>query len=132
MAPSRIIAGLLKVKDSYNVDAVAVALATAAIKDQRYFKQNVEKTKAERGRLTRQLRDLGFTVPRSAANFVLAQSNNRKASEVYEQLARQSIYVRYFDLPGLGDKLRITVATAEQDDRLISALKETKPTSLAR
>ncbi|MHC4154951.1 MAG: histidinol-phosphate transaminase [Planctomycetota bacterium] len=124
MAPSRIIAGLLKVKDSYNVDAVAVALATAAMKDQRYFKQNVEKTKAERGRLTRQLRELGFTVPKSAANFVLAQSNNRKASEVYEQLARQSIYVRYFDLPGLGDKLRITVATAEQDDRLISALKE--------
>jgi histidinol-phosphate aminotransferase len=124
MAPAELIAGLLKVKDSYNVDAVAVALATAAIKDQGYFRQNVEKTKAERSRLTEQLRDLGFTLQNSAANFVLAQSNNHKASEICEQLARRNIYVRYFNLPGLGDKLRITVGRPEQDDKLISALKE--------
>jgi len=124
MAPSQMIAGLLKVKDSYNVDAVAIALATAAIKDQQYFRQNVQKTKTERGRLTQQLRNLGLTVQNSAANFVLARSNNRRASEIYEQLAQRNIYVRYFDLPDLGDKLRITVGTAEQNDRLISALKE--------
>jgi histidinol-phosphate aminotransferase len=94
------------------------------MKDQKYFRENVEKAKAERGRLTEQLRALGFTVPRSAANFVLAQSNNCKASEIYEMLVQRGIYVRYFSLPGLGDKLRITVGNAEQNDRLISALKE--------
>jgi len=124
MAPTDLIAGLMKVKDSYNVDAVAIGLAAAAIRDQKHFTENVEKVKAERGRLTEQLRDLGFTVHNSAANFVLAQSNNHKAGEIYEQLVQRSIYVRYFDLPGLGDKLRITVGTPQQDEKLISALKE--------
>jgi histidinol-phosphate aminotransferase len=127
IASSDMMAGLFKVKDSYNVDTVGVALATAAVKDQKYFKEIVEKAKAERSRLTEQLRALGFTVPRSAANFVLAQSNNCKASEIYEELVRRNIYVRHFSLPGLGDKLRITVGTPEQDDRLISALKEIMP-----
>ena len=45
IAHKDLIDGLLKVKDSYNVDAVAIALATAAIKDQAYFRQNVEKIK---------------------------------------------------------------------------------------
>jgi len=119
-----LIAGLMKVKDSYNVDAIAIAAATAAIKDQRYFKKNVEKIKKARKELTEQLRGLGFGVPDSCANFVLAQSGNYKASEIYDKLVQRNIYVRYFDSPSLRDKLRITVGTAEQNDRLISALKE--------
>jgi len=129
-----LIAGLLKIKDSYNVDAVAIALATAAIKDQQYFKENVEKVKAERARLIEQLRNLGLDVPDSFANFVLAKCKNRlvraepavarKAAEVYEKLTQQNIYVRYFNYPRLKDKLRISIGTAEQNDVLISALKE--------
>ncbi|MHC4372233.1 MAG: pyridoxal phosphate-dependent aminotransferase, partial [Planctomycetota bacterium] len=45
IAPADLMAGLLKVKDSYNIDSVAIALATAAIRDQKYFKENVEKVK---------------------------------------------------------------------------------------
>jgi histidinol-phosphate aminotransferase len=123
IAKPELIAGLMKVKDSYNVDAVAIAVATAAIKDQQYFKENVEKVKTERQELTEQLRALNFEVPRSFANFVLAKSSY-PASEIYDKLIQRNIYVRYFDLPGLGDKLRITVGTAKQNDRLIAALKE--------
>lgn len=119
-----LIAGLMKVKDSYNVDSIAIALATAAMKDQRYFKKNVEKVKKARKELTEQLRELGFGVPDSSANFVLAQSDNYKAGEIYDKLVQRNIYVRYFDLPGLADKLRITVGTTEQNGRLILALKE--------
>jgi histidinol-phosphate aminotransferase len=54
---------------------------------------------------------------------VLAKSSY-PASEIYDKLIQRNIYVRYFDLPGLGDKLRITVGTAKQNDRLIAALKE--------
>ena len=116
--------GLMKVKDSYNVDAVAVAAATAAIKDQEYFKENIEKVKTERKRLTEQLGTLGFEVPASYANFVLAESGNYQASEIYDKLAQRNIYVRYFAYPELKDKLRITIGTAEQNDTLLSALKE--------
>jgi histidinol-phosphate aminotransferase len=124
IAQPDLIKGLMKVKDSYNVDAVAVAVAAAAIKDQKYFSETTEKVKKARGLLVAQLRDLEFEVPESCANFVLAQSKNCKASKIYDKLIERRIYVRYFNLPGLNDKLRISVGTKEQNDKLISALKE--------
>jgi len=119
-----LMAGLMKVKDSYNVDALAIAAGTAAIEDQKYFKENVDRVKRNREILAAQLRALKFKVPKSSANFVLAESRNRKAREIYDELVQRHIYVRYFDLPRLNDKLRITVGTEEQNDKLILALKE--------
>jgi len=124
IAQTELIAGLMKVKDSYNVDAVAIALATAAIKDQQYFKENVEKIKENRKELAEQLRLLNFEVPNSSTNFVLAKSKNGKAGEIYDKLVQRNIYVRYFDLPGVDDKLRITVGTKEQNQKLLSALQD--------
>lgn len=129
VARPAMIAGLMKVKDSYNVDAIAIAAATAAIKDQKYFKENVEKVKAERKRVTTELGELGFGVRASFANFVLAGCKNCPASEIYDKLVERNIYVRFFNKPGiddpsLRDKLRITVGTGEQNDKLLAALKE--------
>jgi len=124
IARPEIIAGLMKVKDSYNVDAIAIAAATAAIKDREYFRQNIEKVKLERKRLTEQLRDLGFEMPESAANFVLAEHKACRAKEIYEKLVQRNIHVRYWDKVGIENKLRITVGTKEQNDTLLSALKE--------
>ncbi|MHC4158141.1 MAG: histidinol-phosphate transaminase [Planctomycetota bacterium] len=124
IAQPDLIAGLMKVKDSYNVDAVSAAAATAAIKDQGYFRENVEKVKRERELLTKELRDLKFKVTKSYSNFILAESKDRGAGEIYNKLAERNIYVRYFNLSGLSDKLRITVGTEEQNDKLILALKE--------
>ncbi|MHC4739571.1 MAG: histidinol-phosphate transaminase [Planctomycetota bacterium] len=124
LACPELIAGLMKVKDSYNIDAVAIAVSTAAIKDQGYFKENVEKVKKDREILAAQLRALKFEVPRSYANFVLAENKGCKASEIYDKLVQRNIYIRYFALAGLDNKLRITVGTSEQNDKLILALKE--------
>jgi histidinol-phosphate aminotransferase len=133
IARPELIAGLMKVKDSYNVDAVAIEVATASIKDRKYFKENVEKIKDERTRLTKQLKKLGFDVPDSFSNFVLAQCKNGGAAQIYEKLAGKNIYVRYFSYPRLEDKLRISVGTPEQDDKLLAALKDipaTEPSQL--
>ncbi|MFH1716401.1 MAG: histidinol-phosphate transaminase [Planctomycetota bacterium] len=124
IARPELIDGLMKVKDSYNVDAVAIAVATAAIKDQKYFSKTTEKVKKARDLLVAQLRALKFEVPQSYANFVLAESKNCPAREIYDKLVQRNIYVRYFDLPGLSDKLRISVGTMEQNDILILALRE--------
>ncbi len=124
IASPDLITGLMKVKDSYNVDAVAIAAATAAIKDQAYFNENVKKINAERARLTERLRELGFTVPDSNSNFLFVQCIKIKAADVYEKLTQKNIYVRYFTHPGLEDKLRISVGTPEQDETLLSTLKE--------
>lgn len=124
IAAPDLIAGLTKVKDSYNVDAVAVAAATAAIKDQEYFKETIEKVKAERKRLTEKLRALGFEMRDSFGNFVLAGSKSYKASWIYDKLMKRNIHVRYFGVPGLDNKLRITVGTREQNNRLLYILNK--------
>ncbi len=124
IAAANLIEGMMKVKDSYNVDAVAIAAATAAIKDQQYFKANIEKVKKERKRITEELGKLGFEIPESSTNFVLAKCKDYKAGEIYDKLVQQNIYIRYFDLPGLTDRFRITVGKENQNDKLLSALKE--------
>jgi histidinol-phosphate aminotransferase len=124
IAQPELIEGLIKVKDSYNVDSIAIALATAAIKDQKYFKDNIEKIKSERTRLTSQLRDIGFGVPNSSSNFVLAQYKSGSAADIHQELAKRNIYVRYFPYPRLEDKLRISVGKPQQNDKLVAALKE--------
>jgi histidinol-phosphate aminotransferase len=124
IAQPDIITGLMKVKDSYNVDTISIALATAAIKDQQYFRENIEKIKTGRRELTEQLRALKFNVRESHTNFVLAESKNHSAAQIYDELVKRNIYVRYFNLPGLDDKLRITIGTKEQNQKLISALQD--------
>ncbi len=124
VANKALIGGLTKVKDSYNVNAVSITAATAAILDQNYFKENVEKVKSERKRLTLSLRELGVEVPDSETNFVLAKCPGGNAGDIYNALARKHIYVRYFDLPGLRDKMRITIGTQDQNDKLVAALTE--------
>ena len=123
IGPKELIAGLMKVKDSYNVDAISIAVATAAIKDQKYFSKNVEKVKSERERLTIAMREMGFAVPDSDTNFILAQYDG-DTEQLYNKLVRMEIFVRYFKIDGLRDKLRITVGTKEQNDKLIAALKK--------
>ncbi|MCD6392966.1 MAG: histidinol-phosphate transaminase [Planctomycetes bacterium] len=124
VACESLIAGLMKVKDSYNVDAVAIAAATAAIGDQGYFRTNIEKIKAQRAELIQALKDMGFVVAVSETNFILAKCAQCSAEEVHAQLADCRIYVRYFNLPGLDDKLRITVGTKEQNGKLVAALRD--------
>ncbi|MCX5643582.1 MAG: histidinol-phosphate transaminase [Phycisphaerae bacterium] len=124
IAQKNVIAGLMKVKDSYNVDAIAIALATAAIKDQAYFRENVGKIKRQRQSLTEQLRALGFDVSDSHTNFVQARPRTGSAAAIHKQLVERNIYVRHYDVPDLKDKLRISIGSEEQNDRLIVALRE--------
>jgi histidinol-phosphate aminotransferase len=123
-AQPALIEGLVKVKDSYNIDAAAIQIAAAAVLDQSYHNQNVQKVKIERRRMIDRLRQMGFSVPDSAANFVLAQCNAIRAEFLFEKLAERDIYVRYFRLPGLEDKLRITIGTPEQNDKLLAAIQD--------
>ena len=124
IADVRLIDGLMKVKDSYNVDTMAIAAATAAISDQPHLKMNIEKIKAERRRLVGELRAMGFEVADSQTNFVLATSIEKAAKTVYEALVERNIFIRYFPLPDLEDKLRITIGTPQQNDKLLAALTE--------
>ena len=120
----KIVEAMCKVKDSYNVNAITQEAATAAIKDQDYFHKNVDKIITERKRLTEAVGKMGFAVAPSETNFILAQTQEDSAKRIYDELIARKIYVRYFNQDGLRNKLRITIGTPEQTDRLLSGLKE--------
>jgi len=80
--------------------------------------------KSERKRLSDELRKLDFTLPESSSNFVFAEHSKRRAKIIFDKLVEKNIYVRYWNLPGIDNKLRVSVGTAEQNDKLLSALKE--------
>ncbi|MGC1305750.1 MAG: histidinol-phosphate transaminase [Phormidesmis sp.] len=127
-AQPTLLQGLLKVKDSYNVDAVALRLGAAAIADQSYKDDCVEKNAIARKHLVTNLEALGFLVWPSHTNFLLVQPPGKTpvatAWALCEGLKARKILIRYFNQPGLDDKLRITVGTLEQNERLVSAIKE--------
>lgn len=123
VAQPHIIAGLAKIKDSYNCDALAVAAATAAIDDQAWLADNRAKILAGRGRLTAGMRELGFRSVDSQANFVWNTHPARPVQPLYERLKAQRVLVRYMDYAGWGDGLRISVGSDEQIDACLSLLR---------
>ncbi len=120
-----VITTLDKARDSYNTDAISQAAAVAAISDQAYAQQTRERVIAQRDLLTSELRRRGFEVLDSQTNFVLCTPPDKvPAADLYEQLKARNILVRYFDAPRLDDKLRITVGTPEQIDKLLNAISQ--------
>jgi histidinol-phosphate aminotransferase len=120
-----LLSGLFKVKDSYNIDAIACLVGAAAFRDQAYKNTCIERVTASKAKLATQLAQLGFQVPDSQANFLWVYPPDRQdAKSLYLGLKEQGILVRYFPQPGLSDRLRITVGTDEQNQSLISALQD--------
>jgi histidinol-phosphate aminotransferase len=115
---------LLKVKDSYNCDALSLIAATAALEDQEYYRAARAKVLATRARLGQALAGLGFAVLPSQANFVWSWRADRPVKPIYEELKRRGVLVRYMNYAGWGDGLRISVGTDAEIDRLLDELKQ--------
>ena len=124
VAQPQLIEQFVKVKDSYNCDALSIAAATAAIGDQAWLGQTRGKILRSRGRLLTAMRDLGFIVPDSQANFVWALHGRQDVRPMYEELKRRRILVRYMEYPGWGDGLRITVGTDAEIETCLARLRE--------
>jgi histidinol-phosphate aminotransferase len=123
VADPAVVHELLKVKDSYNCDALSLAAAAAALDDQGYMRQCRDRIRATRERLAAGVRALGFAVTPSAANFVWCWWADRPVKPVYEELKRRGILVRYMSYAGYGDGLRITVGSDAEIDRLLDELR---------
>jgi histidinol-phosphate aminotransferase len=121
-ASEEIIFGMMKVKDSYNVNRLSLVAAAAALKDIPWMVRNVRRIQRSRQKLTTGLKRIGFDVYPSHANFVLARKKGQNMRRVYDELKRRKILVRYFDAPMLQDCLRITVGTPVEIQALLKAM----------
>lgn len=123
VAPPELVRELIKVKDSYNCDALSLAGAAAALEDQEYFRATRAKIVATRQRLEKQLAKLGFDVVPSHANFVWATAADRPVQPIFQELKRRNILVRYMNYGEHGDGLRISVGTDHEIDHMLSELR---------
>ncbi|NLX07669.1 MAG: histidinol-phosphate transaminase [Phycisphaerae bacterium] len=124
VASKPIVEDLMKIKDSYNCDALAIELATRAVEDQSYMRRNADRIRRQRAWLTNRLTELGFAVMPSQANFVWATRARPAAKAIYQDLKARGILVRYFDQGQLRRGLRITVGLPQENRALIAALRE--------
>ena len=133
VADSGLISDLKKIKYSfhpYNVNTLSMLLAKNAVEDDEYFKSTVARIVKTRGDLTDGLRERGFYVLPSSANFVLARTPKMGGEELYLQLKSRGVLVRHFSDERIKDFVRITVGTDGETAELLKAidgiLKETK------
>lgn len=118
-----VIEQLLKVKDSYNLNRLAINAGAAALTDMKWMRRNVERIKEVRAMTEKRLRQIGFEVPPSQANFVLARIADYDMGRVTAALRRRGILVRHFPHSVFRDALRISIGTPAEMATLFRTLE---------
>ena len=121
IARPELVAGLTKVKDSYNCDTLSLLGGAAALDDSDHLAGTRSKILRTRERLAQAMRGLGYGVPESQANFVWCQGGPA-ARGVYDALKARNLLVRLMSYAGRDDGLRITVGTDAEIDALLVAM----------
>lgn len=125
VANPAIINEFLKTKDSYNMNAIAQAVGIAAMDDYAHMEASAGKVCTTRERVREELIAMGFDVPDSQTNFLLAHWHGKPdAKGIFDRLRENGIIVRYFNYRRLENALRITIGTDEECDELLTALRE--------
>ncbi|WP_141434441.1 histidinol-phosphate transaminase [Bacillus sp. 03113] len=121
-----LIDGLNRLKNSFNsytIDRLALAGAVAAIEDNQYFQETAQKIMATREHTTAQLKELGFSIVPSKANFIFITHPEVEAEFLFHQLKTMGILVRYFNKPRISNYLRVTIGTDEEMEQFLSGVK---------
>ena len=124
IGPAAVVAMLERVALPYHLDALKQVAGLLALRYVDQMEARVATLVAERQRLQARLGSLPVTVWPSQANFVLFRPETRKGAEVWQGLVERSVLVRdTSSWPGLAGCLRVTVGTADENDRFLSALE---------
>lgn len=123
IANEEIIKDLNKIKYStnpYNINRLSLVAGEAAVEDEQYFEDCCKKIIKTRGYTTEKLREIGFEVLPSDANFIFARHPLFSGEYFYKKLKEAGILVRYFNKERLYGFVRISIGTPAQMDALIS------------
>lgn len=105
----------------YNVNAIALSAALAALKDQAHLRKTVAETVKQRQHLAQSYQSLGIPFIQSVTNFICIQ--HQQASLLYTQLLNAGILTRPLLAYALPNYLRITVGKPEQNTHLLQVLE---------
>jgi histidinol-phosphate aminotransferase len=112
---------LNRVRQPFNVNAIAQAAAVAALDDQEFAARCARENRAGLRQLEEGCRQFGLEFVPSVANFMLVKV--RDGQRVFDALQRRGVIVRPVKSYGLPEWIRITVGSHEQNERLLRELK---------
>ena len=113
---------LNRVRQPFNVNAIAQAAALAALDDLEFAAKCVRETKSGLVQLATGFQRLGLETVPSCANFLLVRVGD--GAKIFEALQKRGLIVRPVASYGLPEWLRITVGTHDQNSRIIDAMAE--------
>jgi histidinol-phosphate aminotransferase len=123
VSSEKIIEGLMKLKDSYNVDMLSQEIAIAAYNDTGYFSRRVSEVKEMRAYLKNELEALGFYCVDSSSNFIFAMPPDEDGERCFKLLRDEAVIVRYFSADVTKKYVRITIGNPAENARLLEVLK---------
>lgn len=122
IARAEVIDFLNRLREPFNVNAVAQSGALACLKDEAFYLRRLEETEAQREILYAELDRLGLSYVRSVTNFILVDLK-QKSSKISQGLLRQGVIVR--DMAGWGMEtfIRVTIGSPAENRKLVRTLK---------
>ena len=109
--------------NSYTMNLTAILAGVEAVKDIDSFKAGIKNIITTREKAEIRFKELGFSFPKSGANFIFVTHDKVPAKEIFEALRSNSIYVRYFNVPRIDNYLRISIGTDEEMNQLFAYLQ---------
>ena len=107
----------------YNVNRLTQAAGIACLERDEYNRENCRKITETRGEAAARLRELGFVMTDSRANFLFVRHPRIGGEELYRELKARGILIRHFSVERIRDYNRITVGTPEQMDTLVRTIR---------
>ncbi|HOV25601.1 MAG TPA: histidinol-phosphate transaminase [Pseudobacteroides sp.] len=126
MGSKELIDGIIRIKNSFNsypVDRLALAGAVEAIRDEEYFRETVNKIINTREWVAIKLKELGFYVLESKANFLFISHSKINAEVLFNHLRENGILVRFFKKPRIDNFLRVTIGTDSEMEEFVRVVK---------
>jgi len=108
----------------YNVNRMTMAAGVGTLMDEAYTRQNCRQVMEVREWTVGQLKDMGFVMTDSRANFLFARHPAADGKEIYLRMKEKGVLIRHFDAPRLCQYNRITVGSREQMEIFLEKLKE--------
>ncbi len=108
----------------YNVNSLTMAAGVGTLIDDAVCMENCQKIIEVRKWTVEKLKELGFSMTESSANFIFAKHQKANGKDIYLKLKEKGVLVRHFDKDRLRDFNRITIGNEKQMLVLIKKLKE--------
>jgi len=122
IAPEECIRLLNQVRQPFNVNAMALAAAEAALKDDKYVVRTQKAVKEGIQYFEQEFRRLSLPYVPAVVNFILVDVGNGR--DVFEKMMHEGVIIRPMDGYGLPRHVRITIGTKQENKKCIKALKK--------